>query len=80
MVIVWRPCNVMQAISVAGMQRNPGTSPKMVGQKKWAPEGAHRYQSEKENGSEVVVESDHHVPADGAVLMKRRVVGQEYAS
>jgi hypothetical protein len=56
------------------MQRKPGRVAENVA-KKWAPEGAHRYKSEKENGSEVVVESDQEVPAHRAVLMQRRVVG-----
>jgi len=65
----------MRMADVAAMQRNAATRPKNEPKKKWAPEGAHRYESEKEMRSEVVVESDQEVPANRAVLMERRIVG-----
>lgn len=46
----------------------PGALPGL-GRKKWAPEGAHRYPTEKQIRSEVQVESYGHEPAYRAILL-----------
>lgn len=76
---VGTPELTLQGRNVRPREHNRG-SLRPVAPKKWAPEGAHRCESEKKIRSEVVVESEQEVTAHRTILMHRRVVGQEYAA